>query len=141
MVGAQTTNNNQLKSATATETATMTATTMRMERKATAAASEARRRRRQHSGSVASGSVAVTHSCRLAEFFLNARTLEKRTTKTSCEGTKNSCGRLTLGKIIFGFATRVVVPPQQAVSNATMEQVKRWGEGVSDDGLDVFYGH
>jgi hypothetical protein len=44
MVGAQTTMNNQLKSATATETATMTATTMRMETKATevAAAAEAR---------------------------------------------------------------------------------------------------
>jgi hypothetical protein len=44
MVGAQTTINNQLKSATATETATMTATTMRMETKATevAAAAEAR---------------------------------------------------------------------------------------------------
>jgi hypothetical protein len=42
MVGAQTTFNNQLKSATAMETATMTATKMRMETKAKAAA-EARR--------------------------------------------------------------------------------------------------
>jgi len=31
--------------------------------------------------------------------------------------------------------------PQQPVSNATMEQVKRWGEDVSNDGLDAFYAH
>ena len=71
----------------------------------------------------------------------NAWSLEKRTTKTSCEGTKNSCGRLTLGEIIFGCAPRVVLPPQQPASNATMEQLKRWGEDVSNDGLDAFYAH
>jgi len=59
----------------------------------------------------------------------------------SCEGTKISCGRLTLGKIIFGCTPRVVLPPQQPVSNATMEQVKRRGEDVSNDGLDAFYAH
>jgi len=73
--------------------------------------------------------------------FLNAGSLEKRTTETSCKGTKISCGRLTLGKIIFEYAPRVVLPPQQPVSNATMEQVKRWGEDVSNDGLDAFYAH
>ena len=42
-----------------------------------------------------------THSCRVAEFFLNAQTHEKRTTKTSRDGTKMSCDGLTLGKINF----------------------------------------
>jgi hypothetical protein len=73
--------------------------------------------------------------------FLNAQTQEKRTTKTSREGTKMSCGGLTLGKIIFGFTPRVVLPPQQPVSNATMEQVKRLGEDVSNDGLDAISAH
>ena len=41
------------------------------------------------------------HLCRLAKFFLNAQFPEKRTTKTSCEGTKMSCDGLTLGKNIF----------------------------------------
>ena len=68
-------------------------------------------------------------------FFLNAH--KKRTTKTSCEGTKMSCDGLTLGKIIFGYTPRVVLPPQQPFSNATMEQVQRWGEDVSNDGLDA----
>ncbi len=79
----------------------------------------------------------ITHSCRVADFFLNAQTHEKRTTKTSREGTKKSCDELTLGKIIFGYSPRVVLPPQQPVSNATMEQVQRWGEDVSKDGLDA----
>ena len=74
-------------------------------------------------------------------WFLNARSPEKRTTKTSREGTKISCGRLTLGKIIFGCGPRVVLPPQQPVSNNTMEQIERWGEDVSNDGLDAFYAH
>ena len=78
-----------------------------------------------------------THSCRIADFFLNARTHKKRTTKTSREGTKMSCDGLTLGKIIFGYTPRVVLPPQQPVLNATMEQVQRWGEDVSNDGLDA----
>ena len=73
--------------------------------------------------------------------FLNARTHKKRTTKTSREGTKMSCDGLTLGKIIFGYTPRVVLPPQQPVSNATMEQVKRWGEDVSNDGLDAISAH
>ncbi len=64
---------------------------------------------------------------------------EKEDHKTNSEGTKISFGRLTLGKIIFGCAPRVVLPPQQPVLNATMEQVKRWGEDVSNDGLDAFY--
>ena len=51
--------------------------------------------------------------------------------------TKMSCARLTLGKIIFGYTPRVVLPPQQPVSNATMEQVQRWGEDISNDGLDA----
>ena len=55
----------------------------------------------------------------------------------SCEGTKMSCDGLTLGKIIFGYTPREVLPPQQPVSNATMEQVQRWGEDVSNDGLDA----
>jgi hypothetical protein len=55
----------------------------------------------------------------------------------SREGTKMSCDELTLGKIIFGYTPRVVLPPQQPVSNATMEQVQRWGEDVSNDGLDA----
>ena len=65
---------------------------------------------------------------------------KKRTTKTSCEGTKMS-DRLTLGKIIFGYTPRVVLPPQQPFSNATMEQVQRWGEDVSNDGLDAISAH
>ncbi len=56
-------------------------------------------------------------------------------TKTSREGTKMSCDGLTLGKIIFGYTP--VLPPQQTFSNATMEQVQRWGEDVSNDGLDA----
>ena len=44
---------------------------------------------------------------------------------------------LTLGKIIFGYTPRVVFPPQQPVSNATMEQVQGWGEDISNDGLDA----
>ncbi len=48
-----------------------------------------------------------------------------------------SCDGLTLGKIIFGDTPRVVLPPQQPVSNATMEQVQRWGEDISNDGLDA----
>ena len=74
-------------------------------------------------------------------FFLNARTHKKRTTKTSREGTKRSCDGLTLGKIIFGYTPRVVLPPQQPFSNATMEQVQRWGEDVSNDGLDAISAH
>ena len=31
-----------------------------------------------------------------------------------------SCAGLTLGKIIFGYTPRVVLPPQQPVSIATM---------------------
>ena len=48
-----------------------------------------------------------------------------------------SCDGLTLGKIIFGCTPRVVLPPQQLVLNATMEQVERWGEDISNDGLDA----
>ncbi len=69
--------------------------------------------------------------------FSHARTHEKRTTKMSRKGTKMSCAGLTLGKIIFGYTPRVVLPPQQPVLNATMEQVQRWGEDVSNDGLDA----
>jgi hypothetical protein len=53
------------------------------------------------------------------------------------EDTKMSGDRLTLGKIMFGYTPRVVLPPQQPVSNATMEQVQRWGEDISNDGLDA----
>ena len=74
---------------------------------------------------------------RAKPLFLNARTHEKRATKMSCEGTKMSCDELTLGKIIFGHTPRVVSTPQQPVSNDTMEQVQRWGEDVSNDGLDA----
>jgi hypothetical protein len=52
-----------------------------------------------------------------------------------------SCDGLTLGKIIFGYTPRVVLPPQQPFSNATMEQVQRWGEDVSNDGLDAISAH
>ncbi len=48
-----------------------------------------------------------------------------------------SCDELTRGKIIFRYTPRVVLPPQQPVSNATMEQVQRWVEDVSNDGLDA----
>jgi hypothetical protein len=48
-----------------------------------------------------------------------------------------SCDGLTLGTIIFGYTPRVVLPPHQPVSNARMEQVQRWGEDVSNDGLDA----
>jgi hypothetical protein len=48
-----------------------------------------------------------------------------------------SCAGLTLGKNIFGYTPRVVLPPQQPVSNAAMEQVQRWGEDVSNDGFDA----
>jgi hypothetical protein len=65
----------------------------------------------------------------------------KENTKTSCEGTKMSCDGLTLGKIIFGYTPRVVLPPEQPFSNATMEQVQRWGEDVSNDGLDAILAH
>jgi hypothetical protein len=63
------------------------------------------------------------------------------TTKTSREGTKMSCDGLTLGKIIFGYTPRVVLLPQQPVSNDMMEQVQRWGEDVSNNGLDAIYAH
>ncbi len=56
----------------------------------------------------------------------------------SCEGTNMSCARLTLGKIIFGYTPRVVLPPQQPVSIATMEHIKRWGEDISNDGWMQF---
>jgi hypothetical protein len=72
---------------------------------------------------------------------VNARTHEKSTTKMSCEGTKMSCDGLTLGKIIFGYTPRVVLPPQQPFPNATTEQVQRWGEDVSNDGLDAILAH
>ena len=65
----------------------------------------------------------------------------KENTKTSREGTKMSCDGLTLGKIIFGYTPRVVLPPEQPFSNATMEQVQRWGEDVSNDGLDAISAH
>jgi hypothetical protein len=52
-----------------------------------------------------------------------------------------SCDGLTLGKVIFGYTPRVVLPPQQPVLNATMEQVQRWGENVSNDGLDAISAH
>jgi hypothetical protein len=55
----------------------------------------------------------------------------------SREVTKMSCDELTLGKIIVGYTPRVVSTPQQPVLNATMEQVQRWGEDVSNDGLDA----
>ena len=83
----------------------------------------------------------VAMEMRAKPLFLNARTHEKRTTKTSREGTKMSCAGLTLGKIIFGYTPRVVLPPQQPFSNATMEQVQRWGEDVSNDGLDAISAH
>jgi hypothetical protein len=76
---------------------------------------------------------------RAKPLFLNAQTHEKRTTKTS--RAKMSCDGLTLGKIIFGYTPRVVLPPQQPFSNATMEQVQRWGEDVSNDGLDAISAH
>jgi hypothetical protein len=44
-----------------------------------------------------------------------------------------SCDGLTLEKIIFGYTPREVLPPQQPVSNATMEQLQRWGEDVSNN--------
>ncbi len=75
------------------------------------------------------------HSCRVANFFLDMH--KKRTTKTSRDGPQMSCDGLTLGKIIFGYTPRVVLPPQQPVSNATMEQVQRWGEDISNDWLDA----
>ena len=65
----------------------------------------------------------------------------KENTKTSREGTKMSCDGLTLSKIIFGYTPRVVLPPQQPFLNATMEQVQRWGEDVSNDGLDAISAH
>ncbi len=52
-----------------------------------------------------------------------------------------SCADLTLGKIIFGYTPIVVLPPQQPVSNDTMEHVQRWGEDVSNDGLDAISAH
>jgi hypothetical protein len=55
--------------------------------------------------------------------------------------TKMSCDGLTLGKIIFGYTPRVVLPPQQPFSNATLEHVQRWGEDVSNDGLDAISAH
>ena len=65
------------------------------------------------------------------------RIFSQRATKTSRDGTKMSCDGLTLGKIIFGYTPRVVLPPQQPVLNATMEQVQRWGEDISNNGLDA----
>ena len=52
-----------------------------------------------------------------------------------------SCAGLTLGEIIFGYTPRVVLPPQQPVLNATMKQVQRRGEDVSNDGLDAIFRH
>ena len=66
---------------------------------------------------------------------------QKENHKNDCEGTKMSCDGLTLGKIIFGYTPRVVLPPQQPFSNATMEQVQQWGEDVSNDGLDAISAH
>ena len=85
--------------------------------------------------------VDVAIEMRAKPLFFNARTHKKRTTKTSCEGTKMSCDELTLRKIIFGYNPRVVSTPQQPVLNATMKQVQRWGEDVSNDGLDAIYAH
>jgi hypothetical protein len=65
-----------------------------------------------------------------------------KTTKTSHEGTKMSCGGITRGKIIVGYTPSVILPPQQPVSNAMMEQIlQRWGEDVSNDGLDAISAH
>jgi hypothetical protein len=55
----------------------------------------------------------------------------------SPKGTKMSCDRFTLGKIFFGCPPRVVLPPQQHVSNAMIEKVERWGKDVSNNGLDA----
>ena len=55
----------------------------------------------------------------------------------SHEGTNMSCARLTLGKIIYGYTPRIVLPPHQPVLIATMEQIQRWGEDVFNDGLDA----
>ena len=61
-----------------------------------------------------------------SEVILNARTHKKRTTKTSREGTKMSCDVLTLGKIIFGYTPRVVLPPQQPVlKRKTMQEAQK----------------
>ncbi len=79
------------------------------------------------------------------ELFLDPRDLFLLPTKSIVighrEGTKMSCDGLTLGKNIFGYTPRVVLSPQQPVSNATMEQVQRWGEDVSNDGLDAIEAH
>ena len=53
-----------------------------------------------------------------------------------------SCGGITRGKIIVGYTPSVILPPQQPVSNAMMEQIlQRWGEDVSNDGLDAISAH
>jgi hypothetical protein len=78
----------------------------------------------------------------LADFFLIFSTRTKREPqKRVARHKKMSCADLTLGKIIFGYTPRVVLPPQQPVSNDTMEQVQRWGEDVSNDGLDAISAH
>ncbi len=48
-----------------------------------------------------------------------------------------SCDGRTLGKIIFGFSPRVVLPPQQPVSNARMEQVQRRGQATFWSGVQI----
>jgi hypothetical protein len=65
----------------------------------------------------------------------------KENHKIESRGHKNECDGLTLGKIIFGYTPRVVLPPQQPFSNAMMEQVQRWGEDVSNDGMDAISAH
>ncbi len=68
---------------------------------------------------------------------LRKRGPQKRVTKAQ----KLVVADLPLGNFFFGCAPRVVLPPQQPVLNATMEQVERWREDVSNDGLDAFYAH
>jgi hypothetical protein len=68
--------------------------------------------------------------------FSQCANSRKENHKNESRGHKNE---LTQGKINFGYTPRVVLPPQQPVSNATMEQVQRWGEDVSNDGLDAIW--
>ena len=72
-------------------------------------------------------------SSSLIRIFSQCANSRKENHKNESRGHKNELCRTSLGKIIFGYTPRVVLPPQQPVSNATMEQVKRWG----DDGCNL----
>ena len=74
---------------------------------------------------------ALHRCCRCAVHCHSTPGLRNRGPQKRVARTQTWVVSLTLVKIIFACAPRVVLLPQQPVSNATMEQVERWGEDVS----------